>query len=129
MSNFPFYWDGTRRVSVADYNDIIEQLTGSQIKSGSFEITGNITQRSGSNLTLQSGSIQSHLISGPAGTVSINRDSFERISTVTYGGLTSIINRDSSGGISSVQNVIGSKTIIDTINRDSSGKILSVNRT
>jgi len=57
LSNFPFYWDGTRRVSVADYNDIIEQLTGSQIKSGSFEITGNITQRSGSNLTLQSGSI------------------------------------------------------------------------
>jgi parallel beta-helix repeat protein len=39
---YPFVWDGTRRVNPNDWNNLIYNLTGSQIKSGSFQVNGPV---------------------------------------------------------------------------------------
>src|SRR5437588_441758 len=35
-------WDGTRRINPNDWNNLVYNVTGSQIKSGSFEVDGPV---------------------------------------------------------------------------------------
>jgi parallel beta-helix repeat protein len=39
---YPQPWNGTRRVNPNDYNNIVFNLTGSQVKSGSFQVNGPV---------------------------------------------------------------------------------------
>jgi len=41
-NQYPFVWDGTRRVNPNDWNNAMFNITGSQIKSGSFEVDGPV---------------------------------------------------------------------------------------
>src|SRR5438132_13978385 len=41
-NSYPFVWAGDRRINPNDWNNLVYKLTGSQIKSGSFEVDGPV---------------------------------------------------------------------------------------
>jgi hypothetical protein len=100
-SQFPYRWDGTRRITPGDWDDLVDNLTGSQIKTGSFAvvgpvyITGSLILSGSNNLSATNVNVQQNgvvfattnmlnFVSGSATTVTVVNDTANNRADITF---------------------------------------------